>query len=138
MDNKDISVWVAYTEQANELTSKRQTVNALLLTLTLGILGFCLPNLGLASCILSSFGILCSTLWFFLVRAYRKLNTAKFQVIEKLEEKMSVKPYTEEWTKAKKLRYVSFTRLESAAILLCFFGFIVLLLLSILKMTFVI
>lgn len=40
--------------------------------------------------------VLCLT-WQALLRYYRRLNKAKFDVINKIEESLPVKPYTDEW-----------------------------------------
>ncbi len=43
-------------------------------------------------------GIILATAWFLLLRSYRKLNTAKFQVIGKIEETyFKVRPFSDEW-----------------------------------------
>jgi hypothetical protein len=42
-------------------------------------------------------GIVLSLTWRALLRYYRRLNGAKFDVINKLEERLPVKPYTDEW-----------------------------------------
>ncbi len=42
-------------------------------------------------------GIVLALVWWALLRYYRRLNGAKFDVINKIEEKLPVRPYTDEW-----------------------------------------
>lgn len=43
-------------------------------------------------------GIILATAWFLLLRSYRKLNRAKFEVIGKIEDSyFKVKPFSQEW-----------------------------------------
>ena len=43
------------------------------------------------------FGLALSTIWFFNIRSYRTLNTAKFIIINKIEKQLPFAGYTEEW-----------------------------------------
>ena len=49
-------------------------------------------------CGLCLLGVLTSIIFFFLLRSYRQLNSAKFQVLHKIEEQLPLQPYTEEWS----------------------------------------
>lgn len=42
-------------------------------------------------------GVVLALVWWALLRYYRRLNRAKFDVINKLEERLPVQPYTDEW-----------------------------------------
>lgn len=42
-------------------------------------------------------GIVLALVWWLLLRYYRRLNAAKFKVINKLELRLPVQPYTNEW-----------------------------------------
>jgi hypothetical protein len=42
-------------------------------------------------------GIVLALVWWALLRYYRRLNGAKFDVINKIEDRLPVKPYTDEW-----------------------------------------
>jgi hypothetical protein len=42
-------------------------------------------------------GIVLAFAWWMLLRYYRRLNAAKFQVINKMEERLPAQPYTDEW-----------------------------------------
>lgn len=43
-------------------------------------------------------GIVLALVWWLLLRYYRRLNAAKFQVINKMEERLPAQPYSDEWT----------------------------------------
>lgn len=47
-------------------------------------------------------GVLGSGVWFLLLRSYRDLNTAKFDVICNLESQLPVQLFTDEWQSLKK------------------------------------
>jgi hypothetical protein len=42
-------------------------------------------------------GIILSIIFFFLIRAYKQLNTGKFEIIHKIEEDLPCSPYKDEW-----------------------------------------
>ena len=42
-------------------------------------------------------GIVLCIVWFYLIRSYRQLNTAKFKVIHEIEALMPLAPYDAEW-----------------------------------------
>jgi hypothetical protein len=42
-------------------------------------------------------GIVLSIVWWMLLRYYRRLNGAKWQVINKLEKELPAQPFTDEW-----------------------------------------
>lgn len=43
-------------------------------------------------------GVVLAIVWWLLLRYYRRLNSAKFQVINKIEEQLPARPYTDEWS----------------------------------------
>ena len=43
------------------------------------------------------FGLALSIVWFFNIRSYRALNSAKFVIINKIEKQLPFAGYTEEW-----------------------------------------
>jgi hypothetical protein len=42
-------------------------------------------------------GIVLALVWWLLLRYYRRLNSAKFEVISKLEARLPAQPFTDEW-----------------------------------------
>lgn len=61
-------------------------------------------------------GIILSYFWYRLVKSYRDLNTAKFQVIHSIESKLPLAPYHAEWIALGEgndsKKYTPFTHLE--------------------------
>ena len=63
------------------------------------------------------FGLALSTIWFFNIRSYRALNTAKFKIIKKIEKQLPFAGYAEEWDilnspSDNSPRYLQLTRVE--------------------------
>jgi nitrate/nitrite transporter NarK len=42
-------------------------------------------------------GLILAVTWWLLIRSYRLLNRAKFKVIHKMEERLPLRPFTDEW-----------------------------------------
>jgi hypothetical protein len=42
-------------------------------------------------------GILLCVLWFNIITSYRDLNTAKWEVVQQIEERLPISPYAAEW-----------------------------------------
>jgi hypothetical protein len=61
-------------------------------------------------------GILLSCFWYRLIKSYRDLNSAKFEVIHLIEERLPLSPYHTEWVALGEgkdsRRYTPFTHLE--------------------------
>ncbi|MCR5462636.1 MAG: hypothetical protein K6E87_06175 [bacterium] len=134
-ENKDqiIQIWESYSSHAEEITAKRQNINTLFITIEIAILGFVINDLKTLGLCLSIAGLIVSVAWVFMVLAYRKLNTAKFEVINQIEEKMDIKPYRLEWDSLKKKKYIGLTIIEMLCSSIFTIGFIITLILSILK-----
>ncbi|WP_433420926.1 RipA family octameric membrane protein [Microtetraspora malaysiensis] len=91
-------------EMADRLSARRGTANAFFLTVQttfVAVLGVAAPNLakspwgiGIA---VSLAGVALSATWWLQLRSYRDLNRAKFKVINKAEEALSLKIFSEEW-----------------------------------------
>lgn len=101
-----LEMYKTYVEMADRISARRALANTFFLTLN--------------TAVLTAFGVLWSNppsappwllviplaalfgacgAWFYLVRSYRQLNTAKYEVIGALEERLPASPYwTAEWT----------------------------------------
>ena len=111
--------WQSYSEQANEITSKRQTFNSIYLSLEIALLGFTITYLKLTGLFLSIAGLIINVIWLFTLLSYKKLNEVKFKIISDMEDKigLEVKPYNAEWTNLKDKKYIKLTLLEIILIL---------------------
>lgn len=96
-----------YVQMADKISDRRATANSFFLSLNsflLTVLGV-LPQLKsniveftlIWVIVVAIGGISFCLAWIMLIRGYRKLNGAKFEVINKIEEKLPVSMYESEW-----------------------------------------
>lgn len=95
-----------YVEMADRISARRNLANVFFLSLhttIIGVLGFAIEKVELISPKLLitiptvSILVLCYV-WWRLIKSYRQLNTAKYQVIGELEKKLPASPYwSAEW-----------------------------------------
>ena len=113
-----------FVEMADRISSRRQTANSFFLSINtalIGLLGYFgvndSPQLGNSfNWIIAIAGITLSYLWYEIIQSHRNLNTAKFNVIHKIEKFLPLSLYEAEWEavgrgKNSKL-YLPFTRVE--------------------------
>lgn len=133
MEKNDIvEVWSQYASAAEEVTNKRQNINAVFITVQIALLGFIVSDLKILGICLSLAGLLVSITWIFMIISYKKLNSVKFEVIQELEKDMEVTPYTIEWNKLKMKKYIRLTTIEMICSGIFVVGFVITLILSIL------
>ena len=109
-----------YVQSAENVSSRRIATSRYLLTLSAALLvayGIQLPGLnqGYWTLTVPVAGIAVSILWYRLIQSHRNLNTVKFQIIHKLEERLPVALYKHEWQMAGQRRdrsYTEATRIE--------------------------
>ncbi len=94
-----------YVEAADRVSARRATSNTFFLatnTALVTIMGFAIPQLldaqhSLWAMLYALGGIFLTYYWTTIIKSYRQLNTAKFQVIHELEQRLPVKLYDYEW-----------------------------------------
>lgn len=95
-----------YVEMADRISARRATANTFFLTLNtsvftvFGVFWSAKPHLVSWFLIFPLLALIgeCAA-WFYLVRSYRQLNTAKYEVFGALEERLPASPYWRaEWT----------------------------------------
>ena len=113
-----------YVEMADRVSSRRNLANVFFLTLNttmLGAVGFAFEKIQLINPKwLIAFPIigllLMNLIWWWLVRSYRNLNTAKYAVLRKLSSKLPTSPWAFEWVELgegkDKKKYLPLTKLE--------------------------
>lgn len=105
IDDNYIEQYRISLESIEKVSEKRQNANSYFLTINTGI---CIAFSYLFSkdypeqfkalnWIIPIAGILLSYFWLKLVKSYRQLNTAKFEVLHKIEKKLPIFLYTSEW-----------------------------------------
>jgi hypothetical protein len=82
-------------EMADRVSARRAVANSFFLAVNSGLValvgGAGLPwYVGVA-------GVVFAVAWWALLRSYRRLNAAKFQVIKRIEERLPVRIFTDEW-----------------------------------------
>jgi hypothetical protein len=104
--NHILEQYKMYVEMADRISSRRNLANIFFLTLNttiLGVIGFLFEKIQLINpswlIIFPLLGILTLTIvWWWLLRSYRNLNSAKFKVVGHLEKKLPSSPYwSAEW-----------------------------------------
>jgi len=83
------------TITANE--QRRQKINSVFITLSATGIAAAGAIEDLDPIYVAVPGLLVGLIWFAQVRFLKRLATAKFQVIEQLEERLSYRPFAEEW-----------------------------------------
>jgi hypothetical protein len=110
-DRDVITSYTLAVEMADRVSARRGAANGFFLGIqttllaAVGLADSTVPNVSwyaalsvtLAGCTISAF-------WWLQLRSYQLLNQAKFEVINKLEEKLPAKIYTDEWTSLKQVR----------------------------------
>lgn len=96
-------------ELADRVSARRMAANGFFLTINttlVGLLGFMYSELAddkrAVLLVMSMTGILLSSTWFFAIRSYKRLNKAKFQVINKMEKDLPYQNFTDEWDQLKR------------------------------------
>jgi hypothetical protein len=91
-------------EMADRVSARRGTANAYFLsvqTAFVALVGFGFQELAKspwwAPLAVALAGITLSATWWLQLRSYRELNTAKFKGINKIEERLEVKIFSDEW-----------------------------------------
>jgi hypothetical protein len=94
-----------YVEMADRASARRLAANSFFVTVNAAILGIAGAVLAREGSSLSPFpywpaslagAILCWA-WLRIIRSYRGLNTAKFAVINEIEKRLPIRPYSAEW-----------------------------------------
>lgn len=107
-----LELYKTAVEMADRVTARRAGANSYFLTVNtalasiVGIVSSArkppphgnLPSFDAFGLVITAIaGVFLAGAWWMLLLYYRRLNTAKFAVINKMEEQLPVRPYTEEW-----------------------------------------
>jgi hypothetical protein len=90
-----------YVEMADRISNRRQAANSYFLTVNTALLSFVgyitTKDTSDYLWLLSVVGVSLCYLWYCLIRSYRNLNSAKFNVIHEIEKRLPISPYDAEW-----------------------------------------
>jgi len=115
-DSKEILLeqWQTCVEMANATSQRRDTMNNIFMSLNIAIIAAVAFVWDLKSLLIMIAGIIVCILWIYLIRNYKLLNTAKFEIINSIEEKLPTAPFKSEWDILQKNeKYYDSTKLES-------------------------
>lgn len=117
-DNKiDILLaqWQTCVEMANCVSQRRDMMNNIFVTLNLAIVAAVSLVWSFKSLFLLIAGLVVCVIWLFFIRNFKLLNSAKFQVINNLEESLPSAPFSDEWKELKSnKKYMDGTKLEKS------------------------
>lgn len=108
-----LSQWQTCVEMANAVSERRDAMNNLFVTLNLAIVAAVSFIWDVKTVVLLVSGIIICAVWIYFIRNFRELNRAKFEVINKLEQRLPVPAFSDEWQSLKKSKkYIEGTKLE--------------------------
>ena len=92
-----LAQWQTCVEMANSISQRRDTMNNWFITLNAAIASFVPSDLSSKSFSSLIVGICLCYLWNRIIENYKVLNESKFFIINELEKKLPVRPFTQEW-----------------------------------------
>lgn len=112
-----------YTEMTDRISARRQSANNFFLSINTALLAFLgivqHQNKGFSKpwiLVVCVAGMLLCYSWYRLIRSYKDINNAKFNIIHKIEVRLPAAPYGAEWTSVGKGQdpklYLPFTNVE--------------------------
>jgi hypothetical protein len=107
--SEKFEIYQMAVEMADRVSARRMAANGFFLsvdTTLLTILAFAFDKGAITSrsllLIVAVTGFLLSLTWLFAIRSYRRLNRAKFNVINRLEKDLEAQYFTDEWAELTK------------------------------------
>lgn len=108
-----LNQWQTCVDMANSVSQRRDNMNNIFITLNLAIMAAVSITWDIKSLFILIAGITICILWMLNIRNYKLLNTAKFSVINSIEEKLPSAPFKDEWQFLKNSKkYMDSTTLE--------------------------
>lgn len=105
--------WQTCVEMANSVSQRRDTMNNIFITLNLAIMAAVSMVWNIKSILILVAGCAICGLWILFIQNYKRLNTAKFEIINKMERDLPYQPFNIEWEKLKNNKeYKDSTKLE--------------------------
>jgi hypothetical protein len=99
-----LDLYKVAVEMADRVSARRATANAFFLTVNTALLAFVSSGSLSVLWLVSLAGIALSGTWWMLLKSYRELNVAKFEVITEMENHLEVKVFEDEWKRLKESR----------------------------------
>lgn len=113
-NNTAFDQWKLCVEMADSVSKRRNTMNNLFATINTAIIAaISVGKWSWESLLLLIAGITLCLLWQKCIQNYKKLNSAKYQIINEIEKELTYSPFTEEWNQlVKDNQYKEETSLE--------------------------
>lgn len=113
-DTAVLEQWKTCVEMANSNTEKRNNANNLFITINSALFAVITFAWDYKSILLSIIGIVVCVLWLSSIRSYKQLSSVKYDIVNEIEKKLPLAPFTYEWEKLKlEHNYVGLTRIEN-------------------------
>jgi len=107
--NEKLEIYKMAAELSDRVSSRRLAANGFFLTVNttlITILSFIYGNIDkdkrLVLIMLATVGIVLGITWFFAIRSYKRLNRAKFTVINEMEKDLPYQNFSDEWKQLKR------------------------------------
>lgn len=108
-----LNQWQTCVDMANSVSQRRDNMNNIFITLNLAIIAAISITWDIKSLFILIVGITICILWILIIQNYKLLNTAKFNIINSIEEKLPSTPFKDEWQFLKNSKkYMDSTTLE--------------------------
>lgn len=108
-----LNQWQTCVDMANSVSQRRDNMNNIFITLNLAIIAAISITWDIKSLFILIVGITICILWILIIQNYKLLNTAKFNVINSIEEKLPSTPFKDKWQFLKNSKkYMDSTTLE--------------------------
>lgn len=91
-----LDIYKLAVEMADRISARRAVASSFFLT-ALSTLTVLLGTVSTDDSAIAAPGVVLSVAWWALLRSYRRLNGAKYEVIQRMERDLPAAPYTDEW-----------------------------------------
>ena len=113
MKEKDftiLEIYKMFADSTQHISDCRQHSNQFYILLNSGVIAY---NSLFPSFLIITLGILINIVWFLKIQSYKRLNKAKFKVIEKIEKRLPIQVYNHEYLVLKQLGHKALSYYES-------------------------
>ena len=107
-----LAQWQTCIEMADSISGRRDTMNNLFITLNSALITAISSFWDVRSISVSFIGIIVSIFWFLFINNFKRLNEAKFKIVNDMELKLLEQPFTKEFQILKVNGYKEGTKLE--------------------------
>ena len=117
--NERGELYKLYVNSAEKISAARMKANAFFLTLNVAPF---VKFIGIDKKVVLIFGILINICWFLLIQSYKKLNSAKFKIIQEMERNLPYQCFAAEEEYYKQDKRKEFSDIEkyvSMVIIIC-------------------